>query len=83
MDQAGNQNIPAPAGEPAPQNDLPLQVLTEHFTRLEAELRARGAHSRIGTFSGEGDGAKFTQWTKDMERVRIALTADDARMLAK
>jgi hypothetical protein len=64
----------------APRNDLPLQLLTEHLTRLESELRATGAHSRIGTFSGEGNGAKFTQWTKDMERVRVALTADDARM---
>ena len=64
----------------APQNDLPLQVLTEHFTRLEAELRAAGAHNRVGTFSGEGNGAQFTQWMKEMEHVRIALKADDDRM---
>ena len=78
----GDDQLPPQAHVPAPaqQHDLPLQVLTEHFTRLEAELRAAGAHSRIGTFSGEGNGSKFTQWTKDMERVRVALQADDERM---
>ena len=89
MDQQGEEGghqappqAPAPAQAPAAaqQQYLPLQVLIEHFTRLEAELRAAGAHSHIGTFSGEGDGSKFTQWTKDMERVRIALQANDERM---
>ena len=79
MNPEGNQNAPAAAAQ-APQNDLPLQVLTEQFTRLEAELRAAGAHNRVGTFSGEGNGAQFTQWMKEMERVRIALKADDERM---
>ena len=60
--------------------DLPITVLTEHFTKLETELRAAGAHSRIGTFSGEGSGAKFVQWTKDLERHKVALNADDERM---
>ena len=34
--------------------DLPITVLTEHFTKIEQGMRAAGAHSRIGTFSGEG-----------------------------
>ena len=81
----GGQNIPAapqlPAIIPVQQNpDLPIAVLTEHFTKLEQEMRAAGAHSRIVTFSGEGSGAKFVEWTKDLERLRIALRADDDRM---
>ena len=81
----GGQNVPAaqPGQVVAPvqQNaDLPITVLTEHFTKLEQEMRAAGAHSRIGTFSGEGSGTKFVQWTKDLERLKIALNADDERM---
>ena len=79
--QHGQNNQPQPVVVPVQNNpDLPITVLTEHFTKLEKEMRAAGAHSRIGTFSGEGSGAKFVQWTKDLERLRTALSADDDRM---
>ena len=59
---------------------LPAQLLAHHFTRLEQEMRANGVLNRIGTFSGEGSGTKFTEWKKAMDRVKVALKADDDRM---
>ena len=59
---------------------LPLDVLTTHFTRLEKELRAAGAHNGIPKFTGMGSGASFNQWVKDLSRTKISLVADDDRM---
>ena len=59
---------------------LPMDILAAHFTRLEKEMRASGAHSSIPKFSGEQSGAKFNQWCKDLNRIRVALNADDDRM---
>ena len=76
---------PQPMGEPvraeaARPDVLPLEVLTTHFTRLEKELRAAGAHNGMPKFTGMGSGASFNQWVKDLSRTKISLVADDDRM---
>ncbi len=59
---------------------VPAVLLTNHLERLETELRAQSIIRRIRNFNGEGH-QKFLDWIRDMERARLSLGANDARML--
>ncbi len=60
---------------------MPLQMFTNQFRQLQMELRSQNLSQRVRTFGGES-GKKFTEWLRDMERCRVAVTADDERMRA-
>ena len=60
--------------------ELPLTVFTEHLTNIRKELQANGARGNIPTFTGEGSGADFVQWAKQLEILEVALNATDDQM---
>ena len=57
-----------------------MDIVTDHLTKLEQEMRATGAHDHIKTFSGEEETSCFIQWLKAMEQLQVTLQATDGRM---
>lgn len=76
---AAPNNPAAPAQAPVPVMAMPIQVLTDHFQRLENELRAQSISRDSKTYSGEGT-KRLKEWVKEMDKYDRIVNGDQARM---
>ena len=58
---------------------IPLSIWTHHFNQLNMELRSNNIISNVRKFDGEGH-ESFRQWVADLERAKLIIGADDAKM---
>jgi len=58
---------------------LPIQILGEHFDRLQNEIRAHSLCRDTKTFSGEST-TRLKMWLKDMEKFQQIINGDGQRM---
>ena len=66
-------------GQPPPPGDL--APLANSFQQLQMELRAGRLGKEVSKFNGDGH-HRFRRWVSDVERVGVALNANDNAMLA-